>query len=119
MDIFEKCGQFTDARLAKAAGIYPYFMPLEDTEGTEVVVDGRRVLMIGSNTSLGLTTDPRVRRASIEAVERYGTSCTGSRFLNGTLRMHLALEERLAALLGEGAALVFSTGYQTNLGVIS
>lgn len=119
MDIFEKCGQFTDARLAKAAGIYPYFMPLEDTEGTEVVVDGRRVLMIGSNNYLGLTTDPRVRRASIEAVERYGTSCTGSRFLNGTLKMHLELEERLAAFVGKEAALVFSTGYQTNLGVIS
>ena len=119
MDIFEKCGQFTDARLAKAAGIYPYFMPLEDTEGTEVVVDGKRVLMIGSNNYLGLTTDPRVRRASIEAVERYGTSCTGSRFLNGTLRMHLELEERLAAFVGKEAALVFSTGYQTNLGVIS
>lgn len=119
MDIFEKCGQFTDARLAKAAGIYPYFMPLEDTEGTEVVVDGKRVLMIGSNNYLGLTTDPRVRKASIEAVERYGTSCTGSRFLNGTLRMHLELEERLAAFVGKEAALVFSTGYQTNLGVIS
>jgi len=119
MDIFEKCGQFTDARLAKAAGIYPYFMPLEDTEGTEVVVDGKRVLMIGSNNYLGLTTDPRVRRASIEAVKRYGTSCTGSRFLNGTLRMHLELEERLAAFVGKEAALVFSTGYQTNLGVIS
>ena len=119
MDIFEKCGQFTDARLAKAAGIYPYFMPLEDTEGTEVIVDGKRVLMIGSNNYLGLTTDPRVRRASIEAVKRYGTSCTGSRFLNGTLRMHLELEERLAAFVGKEAALVFSTGYQTNLGVIS
>ena len=119
MDIFEKCGQFTDARLAKAAGMYPYFMPLEDTEGTEVIVDGKRVLMIGSNNYLGLTTDPRVRRSSIEAVKRYGTSCTGSRFLNGTLRMHLELEERLAAFVGKEAALVFSTGYQTNLGVIS
>jgi 8-amino-7-oxononanoate synthase len=119
MDIFEKCGEFTDARLAKAAGIYPYFMPLEDTEGTEVVVDGRRVLMIGSNNYLGLTTDPRVRQASIDAVQRYGTSCTGSRFLNGTLKMHLELEERLAAFVGKETALVFSTGYQTNLGVIS
>lgn len=119
MDIFEKCGEFTDARLAKAAGIYPYFMPLEDTEGTEVVVDGKRVLMIGSNNYLGLTTDPRVRQASIDAVQRYGTSCTGSRFLNGTLKMHLELEERLAAFVGKEAALVFSTGYQTNLGVIS
>jgi 8-amino-7-oxononanoate synthase len=119
MDIFEKCGEFTDARLAKAAGIYPYFMPLEDTEGTEVIVDGRRLLMIGSNNYLGLTTDPRVREASIEAVKRYGTSCTGSRFLNGTLKLHQELEERLAAFVGKEAALVFSTGYQTNLGVIS
>jgi 8-amino-7-oxononanoate synthase len=119
MDIFEKCGEFTDARLAKAAGIYPYFMPLEDTEGTEVIMDGRRLLMIGSNNYLGLTTDPRVRQASIDAVKRYGTSCTGSRFLNGTLKLHQELEERLAAFVGKEAALVFSTGYQTNLGVIS
>jgi 8-amino-7-oxononanoate synthase len=119
MDIFEKCGEFTDARLAQAAGIYPYFMPLEDTEGTEVIMEGRRLLMIGSNNYLGLTTDPRVRKASIEAVQRYGTSCTGSRFLNGTLKLHQELEARLAAFVGKEAALVFSTGYQTNLGVIS
>jgi 8-amino-7-oxononanoate synthase len=119
MDIFEKCGEFTDARLAQAAGIYPYFMPLEDTEGTEVIIDGRRLIMIGSNNYLGLTTDPRVRKASIEAVERYGTSCTGSRFLNGTLKLHQELEKRLAAFVGKEAAVVFSTGYQTNLGVIS
>jgi 8-amino-7-oxononanoate synthase len=119
MDIFAKCGEFTDARLAKAAGLYPYFMPLEDTEGTEVVVGGRRILMIGSNNYLGLTTDPRVRQASIDAVARYGTSCTGSRFLNGTLLLHQELESRLAAFVGKPAALVFSTGYQVNLGTIS
>ena len=119
MDIFTKCGEFTDARLAQAAGLYPYFLPLEDTEGTEVVINGRRVLMIGSNNYLGLTTDPRVRQASIDAVARYGTSCTGSRFLNGTLKLHQELEERLAAFVAKPAALVFSTGYQVNLGTIS
>ena len=119
MDIFTKCFDYQDARMAQAAGLYPYFLPLEDTEGTEVVVDGRRILMIGSNNYLGLTTDPRVRRASIAAVERYGTSCTGSRFLNGTLRLHQELEARLAAFVGKPAALVFSTGYQVNLGTIS
>lgn len=119
MDIFTKCDEWQDARLAQAAGLYPYFLPLEDTEGTEVIVDGRRILMIGSNNYLGLTTDPRVRQASIEAVKRYGTSCTGSRFLNGTLRIHQELEARLAAYVGKPAALVFSTGYQVNLGTIS
>jgi len=119
MDIFTKCGEFTDARLAQAAGLYPYFLPLEDTEGTEVVINGRRILMIGSNNYLGLTTDPRVRQASIEAVKRYGTSCTGSRFLNGTLKLHQDLEQRLAAFVAKPAALVFSTGYQVNVGTIS
>jgi len=119
MDIFEKAHEYMDARMAKAAGLYPYFLPLEDTEGTEVVIDGRRILMIGSNNYLGLTTDPRVRQASIEAVKRYGTSCTGSRFLNGTLAIHQELERRLAGFVGKPAALVFSTGYQVNLGVIS
>jgi 8-amino-7-oxononanoate synthase len=119
MDIFTKCFEYQDARMAQAAGLYPYFLPLEDTEGTEVVVGGRRVLMIGSNNYLGLTTDPRVRQASIEAVQRYGTSCTGSRFLNGTLRLHQELEARLAAFVGKAKALVFSTGYQVNLGTIS
>lgn len=119
MDIFEKCRSYTEARTAQQAGLYPYFLPLEDTEGTEVVIGGRRVLMIGSNNYLGLTTDPRVRHASIEAVRRYGTSCTGSRFLNGTLALHQEAEQRLAAFVGKPAALVFSTGFQVNLGVIS
>jgi 8-amino-7-oxononanoate synthase len=119
MDIFTKCFEYEDAKMAQAAGLYPYFLPLEDTEGTEVVVDGRRILMIGSNNYLGLTTDPRVRQASIDAVKRYGTSCTGSRFLNGTLRLHQELEARLAAYVAKPAALVFSTGYQVNLGTIS
>jgi 8-amino-7-oxononanoate synthase len=119
MDIFQKCRDYTDARMAQAAGLYPYFLPLEDTEGTEVLIGGRRVLMIGSNNYLGLTTHPRVRQAAIEATKRYGTSCTGSRFLNGTLALHLELERRLAAFVHKQAALVFSTGFQVNLGVIS
>jgi 8-amino-7-oxononanoate synthase len=119
MDIFDKCRDFTQARMAQAAGVYPYFIPLEDTEGTEVMIRGRRVLMIGSNNYLGLTTDPRVREASINAVRRYGTSCTGSRFLNGTLALHQELEKRLAAYVGKEAAILFSTGHQVNTGTIS
>ncbi|MFQ5942247.1 MAG: aminotransferase class I/II-fold pyridoxal phosphate-dependent enzyme [Anaerolineales bacterium] len=119
MDIFDKAFNWTEADLAKAMGLYPYFLPLQDTEGTEVVVEDRKILMIGSNNYLGLTTDPRVREAVIEAVQRYGTSCTGSRFLNGTLALHQEAEERLAAYVGMEAALVFSTGYQVNLGTIS
>jgi 8-amino-7-oxononanoate synthase len=119
MDIFEKCGQFTIAREAMEMGLYPYFVPLDDTEGTEVTVQGRKVIMIGSNNYLGLTTHPKVRAAAIEGIEQYGTSCTGSRFLNGTLKLHMDLEDRLAAFVGKEAALVFSTGMQVNLGVIS
>jgi 8-amino-7-oxononanoate synthase len=119
VDIFQKCAEYMDARMAQAAGLYPYFLPLEDTEGTEVMIGGRRILMIGSNNYLGLTTDPRVRQAAIEATRRYGTSCTGSRFLNGTLALHQELERRLAAFVNKPAALVFSTGFQVNLGVIS
>ncbi|MGQ9568351.1 MAG: aminotransferase class I/II-fold pyridoxal phosphate-dependent enzyme [Anaerolineae bacterium] len=119
MDLFEKCRQFTIVREAQAQGIYPYFIPLSDTEGTEVVINGKRLIMIGSNNYLGLTTDPRVREAAIEAIRRYGTSCTGSRFLNGTLELHKEVEARLARFVGKEAALVFSTGFQTNLGTIS
>ncbi len=119
MDIFEKAYNWTEADLVRELGLYPWFLPLEDTEGTEVVVEGRKILMIGSNNYLGLTTDPRVRQAAIDAVKRYGTSCTGSRFLNGTLALHQEAEERLAAYVDMEAALVFSTGYQVNLGTIS
>lgn len=119
MDIFDKAYSWTDADEVRERGLYPWFLPLEDTEGTEVVVDGRKILMIGSNNYLGLTTDPRVRQAAIDAVKRYGTSCTGSRFLNGTLALHQEAEVRLAAFVGMEAALVFSTGYQVNLGTIS
>jgi 8-amino-7-oxononanoate synthase len=119
VDLFDKCSAFTEAREAQAAGFYPYFIPLSETEATEVSAGDHRLLMIGSNNYLGLTTHPKVRQAAIEATERYGTSCTGSRLLNGTLELHLELERRLAEFIGTEAALVFSTGYQTNVGTIS
>jgi 8-amino-7-oxononanoate synthase len=119
MDLFDKCRAYTLAKEAQAANLYPYFIPLTDSEGTEVTVGDHRLIMIGSNNYLGLTTHPKVRQAAIEATRRYGTSCTGSRFLNGTLELHLELERRLAEFVGTEAALVFSTGYQTNVGTIS
>ena len=119
MGLFEKCQAFTEARDAQDAGFYPYFIPLTDSEGTEVTIGDHRLVMIGSNNYLGLTTHPDVRRAAIEATEKYGTSCTGSRFLNGTLELHLELERELARFMGKEAALVFPTGYQTNVGTIS
>ena len=122
MDLFEKCQ--TDVRVARVkeareAGFYPYFIPLSDTEATEVTIGDHRLIMIGSNNYLGLTTHPKVRQAAIEATEKYGTSCTGSRYLNGTLELHLELERELAEFMGKDAALVFPTGYQTNVGAIS
>lgn len=119
MDIFAKCHDFTIAKQAIEQGIYPYFIPMAENEGTEVVFEGKRLIMCGSNNYLGLTTDPRVKKAACEAIERYGTSCTGSRFLNGTLALHEQLEHELAEWVGKEAALVFSTGMQTNLGAIS
>nr|MBN1230119.1 pyridoxal phosphate-dependent aminotransferase family protein [Anaerolineae bacterium] len=118
-DIFQKSREFTRAREAMAAGFYPFFIPFENSEGTVVTYQGREIIMIGSNNYLGLTTHPRVIEASMNAVKTYGTSCTGSRFMNGTLALHRELEERLAHFLGKETALIFSTGYQTNLGVIS
>lgn len=119
MDLFEKCRKWTDAKELMASGFYPYFMPLDDTEGTEVTIGDKRLIMIGSNNYLGLTTHPHVREAAIEATRQFGTSCTGSRFLNGTLAWHLELEKRLAEYVEKEAALVFSTGYQVNVGTIS
>ncbi len=119
MDLFEKCHLFTEAKDVQEMGLYPYFIPLTNSEGAVAWIGDHRLIMIGSNNYLGLTTHPRVREAAKEAVETYGTSCTGSRFLNGTLELHLELERRLADFLGKEAALVFSTGYQTNLGTIS
>lgn len=119
VDLFQKCADFTEAKEAIAQGYYPYFIPLDETEGTVATYKGHKLIMCGSNNYLGLTTHPKVREAAIEAVRRYGTSCTGSRFLNGTLAMHEQLEAELADYVGKEAALVFSTGYQTNLGIIS
>ena len=118
-DIFDKAQSFTTARDAIKDGYYPYFIPLNENEGTEVVYKGHRLIMCGSNNYLGLTTHPKVREAAIEAIKRYGTSCTGSRFLNGTLEMHEELERQLAVWVKQEAALVFSTGMQTNLGAVS
>lgn len=121
-DIFDKFKTDEMIRRAKEAaeiGMYPYFRALSDTEGVTATFEGREVVMLGSNNYLGLTTDPRVRQAAIDAIKRYGTSVTGSRFLNGTLELHLELERRLAKFVGMEAALVFSTGYQSNVGTIS
>ncbi len=119
MDLFDKCYAFTAAAEAKEAGLYPYFIPMSGNEGSVAIYQGRRIIMCGSNNYLGLTTHPKVREAAHQAIREYGTSCTGSRFLNGTLEMHLELERELAAWVGKDAALVFSTGMQVNLGVIS
>lgn len=121
-DLFDKIATDSTMRRAKEAadvGMYPYFRALSDSEGTTAIFEGKSVIMLGSNNYLGLTTDPRVRQAAIEAVERYGTSVTGSRFLNGTLELHLELDQRLAKFVHQEAALVFPTGYQTNVGTIS
>jgi len=119
MDLFEKCQNFTAAQEARRQGYYPYFIPLEENEGNEVVYQGKRLIMIGSNNYLGLTTHPKVRQAAQEALARFGTSCTGSRFLNGNLVLHEKLEAELAHFVGKEAALVFSTGFHVNLGAIS
>ncbi len=118
-DLFDRCRRFTAAREMIDRGLYPYFQPIESSEDTEVVIRGERKIMVGSNNYLGLTHHPYVLERAREALYRYGTGCTGSRFLNGTLDLHGELEVRLARLMGQEAALVFSTGYQTNLGVIS
>ena len=119
MDIFKKCFDYQDVRVAKAAGFYPYFLPLDRNEGTEIVYEGRRIIMCGSNNYLGLTAHPRVREAAIEAIKKYGTSCTGSRFLNGNMTIIEDLERDLADWVGMDSALIFSTGMQVNLGTIS
>jgi 8-amino-7-oxononanoate synthase len=118
-DIFEKCFKFTRARELMAIGLYPYFRVIESAQDPEVVIGGRKMIMVGSNNYLGLTNDPRVKEACIGAVRKYGSGCAGSRFLNGTLDIHVQLEEKLARFIRKEAALVFSTGFQVNLGVIS
>jgi 8-amino-7-oxononanoate synthase len=117
--LFDKCRQFTKAREIEAAGLYPYFKPISDSEDTAVVIEGQRRIMLGSNNYLGLTHHPKVLEAAAHALQRYGSGCTGSRFLNGTLDLHGRLEQALAEFLGKEACLVFSTGYQANLGLIS
>ena len=121
VDLFEKCSQGKSARAKKAIdeGWYPYFIPIESGADSTVVIDGESKIMIGSNNYLGLTQDPRVKQAAKDAIDKFGTGCTGSRFLNGTLTLHEELEERLADFMGMEAALVFSTGFQTNQGTIA
>lgn len=119
LDIFKKCNEYTMVEEAKEAGIYPYFHALESRQDVEVMMEGKRRIMLGSNNYLGLTTQPEVIEAGVKALEKYGTGCSGSRFLNGTLQMHLELEEELAQFLNKEAAMTFSTGFQSNLGIIS
>ena len=118
-DIFDKTRSFTRAREAMEMGLYPFFQPLQNSDATTATFRGKEVVMIGSNNYLGLTTHPKVKQAAMDALARFGTSCTGSRFLNGTLEFHLELDRRLAEFVGKEAAIVFSTGYQTNVGTIS
>jgi len=118
VDLFQKCWSFTRADEIKALGYYPYFRPIEENEGPVVMIEGRKIIMAGSNNYLGLTADPRVKKAAITAIEKYGTGCSGSRYLTGTLDLHIKLEERLASFFGKEACLLFSTGYQTAQGII-
>lgn len=119
MDLFDKCRQFTRAREVMDAGLYPYFRAISSGQDTEVIIKGQRLIMIGSNNYLGLTSDERVKEAAIAAIRKFGSGCTGSRFLNGTLELHEELEAKLAVFMEKEAALVFSTGFQTNLGTLS
>jgi 8-amino-7-oxononanoate synthase len=119
IDIFEKCRKFTAARELRERGVYPFFRMIESAQEPEVVMHGRRMIMVGSNNYLGLTNHPKVKEAAIDAIKKYGTGCAGSRFLNGTLDIHVELEAKLARFMRREAALVFSTGFQVNLGVIA
>lgn len=119
MDIFEKCYEFSRAEEVMAAGLYPYFTPISEAKGNRVKVRGREMILIGSNNYLGLIDHPRVMQAAKEAIDRYGVATCGSRFLTGTIDLHEILEERLARFMNKEAAVTFSTGYQTNLGIIS
>lgn len=119
MDIFDKCYNFKRADEAKAMGMYPYFTPIQEVKGNKVRVDGKEMIMVGSNNYLGLINHPRVMKAAKEAVDRYGVATCGSRFLNGTLDIHIELEKKLAEFMKKEAALAFSTGFQTNQGIIS
>jgi 8-amino-7-oxononanoate synthase len=118
-DLFDKCFKFIKAKELITAGMYPYFRVIESAQDPEVIIDGKKMIMVGSNNYLGLTNHPKVKEAAIEATRKYGTGCAGSRFLNGTLDIHVKLEEKLARFIHKESALVFSTGFQVNLGVIS
>lgn len=118
-DVFEKCFKFMTADNARSMGVYPFFRPLDFNNGPEAQLEGRSVIMLGSNNYLGLTTHPKVREAAKAAIDKYGTSMTGSRLVNGTMRLHKELEDKLAAFHGKEAGLVFTTGYQVNIATIS
>jgi 8-amino-7-oxononanoate synthase len=118
-DLFDKCFRFDKAKTLISHGIYPYFRIIESAQDPEITMNGRKMIMVGSNNYLGLTNHPKVKEAAIEAIRKYGTGCAGSRFLNGTLDIHVELEEKLACFIRKEAALIFSTGFQVNLGVIS
>jgi 8-amino-7-oxononanoate synthase len=120
MDLFKKCAATVkEVDRAQALGIYPYFTPILSVQDRRVTIDGREFIMIGSNCYLGLAADPRLKAAAIQAIERYGVTCAGSRFLNGTLDIHVRLEHDLAEFFEKDGAIIFSTGFQTNLGIIS
>lgn len=115
----EKLAKYDAPQRAMAAGIYPYFRVIQSDQDTEVIINGKKVLMFGSNAYTGLTNHPKVKEAAIDAIKKYGTGCAGSRFLNGTLDLHIELERRLAEFVGKEDAIVYSTGFQVNLGVVS
>ena len=119
IDLFEKCAKPSLAAEAKRLGIYPYFHALESKQDVEVIMEGQRRIMLGSNNYLGLTTHPEVIEAGVKAYQEFGSGCSGSRFLNGTLTLHLELEAELAKFLGKPGIVTFSTGFQSNLGIIS
>ncbi len=119
MGLMEKCAHYHIARKMMKIGYYPYFREISSEQDTEVICDGKKMLMMGSNSYLGLTSHPRVKEAAIKAIKKYGTGCAGSRFLNGTLDIHIELERELAILSGKEAALTYPTGYQANVGAIS
>lgn len=119
MSLYDKCKKFTEAREVEKLGYYPYFRVIQSEQDTEVIVNGKRTLMLGSNSYLGLTNHPKVKEAAIEATKKYGTGCAGSRFLNGTLDVHIELEEKLAEFVGKDSCLVYATGFQANLGILA
>jgi 8-amino-7-oxononanoate synthase len=119
IDIFDKCFRFEKVKSLMSHGLYPYFRIIESAQDPVITIMGRKMIMVGSNNYLGLTNHPKVKEAAIDAIKKYGTGCAGSRFLNGTLDIHVKLEEKLARFIRKEAALIFSTGFQVNLGVIS